>query len=334
MSARRTMLRSSLLLCFAATVGAAPQDVPGLFNTGTNTGGGLSPIDTTDPNYALTGPGAPAKIVVPNAAWVSAPAGSAWIAPTAGTVTDPPGEYRYVTSFDLAAFLPETVVLEGDLAADNSVAVSLNGADTGVRVEGFGATTAFAVSSGFVQGINALEFRVVNDPKVSPGNPTGLLVANLVARGEPAVSEVLVSASSLTVAEPDGTQAFAIRLNRAPAAPVRVALSASSSSRECSVAPTEVVLGADNWETGAEATVFANDDEVADGDSICRVKMASSVSSDPNFAGIQPADLVVTVEDDDDRGPASVPASTALGLGLLSLLLAALGGLRSGARRP
>ena len=87
------------------------------------------------------------------------------------------GIYRYRLSFDLSTFDLSTVELSGDVFADNSVDVYLNDA---LLVSGAGVAWpfAFSASSGFVSGINHLDFVVTNylSNNSLAENPTGLIV--------------------------------------------------------------------------------------------------------------------------------------------------------------
>ena len=113
--------------------------------------------------------------------------------------------------------------------------------------------------------------------------------------------------SSLSVAEPDGSETFAISLSSQPTATVTIALSPSSS--ECAVDPDSLILTAANWDTGASASVSALDDSLVDGDQDCTIVTAPAVSSDTSYNGEDPADLPVTVTDDDAAGFSLTPSS-------------------------
>jgi len=70
----------------------------------------------------------------------------------------------------------------GRLASDNLVQILLNGADTGMGASDFDHFTGFQITSGFVQGINTLDFVVTNiDCGPACVNPTGLRVEYSVA---------------------------------------------------------------------------------------------------------------------------------------------------------
>lgn len=159
---------------------ASAVTINGLYNTGVDDFGVALPLGTTDPHYTLTGPSSPAVVITPNTFWISAPEASAWIGPTNGSVTDPLGVYTYTLSFDLSSMDPSTAVISGNLAADNTSAIFLNGVDTGFsHPDQFFTLEPFVISSGFVSGVNQLEFSITNNPG-SGANPTGLLVTNLM----------------------------------------------------------------------------------------------------------------------------------------------------------
>jgi hypothetical protein len=85
------------------------------------------------------------------------------------------------TTFDLTGFIPSTAELVMSIWADNAVHdIKLNGVSTGLSLIHPAATAfnfaggkTFSVNSGFVSGINTLEFLLVNDP---PAGPTGLRI--------------------------------------------------------------------------------------------------------------------------------------------------------------
>jgi hypothetical protein len=191
-------MRSALLigLCLVLAVSASATSV---YNTGvSNSGIPLAP-GAIDPHYTLAsspnGSG-PAFVVIDgqfpfvpffpgDPAWLPNSSISGWIGPVADARTaigGPPGEYIFQTTFNLTANEVASAELTGRLASDNSVQIFLNGVNTGMGASGgitccFDHFTAFQITSGFVQGVNRLDFVVTNDDcGPSCVNPTGLRV--------------------------------------------------------------------------------------------------------------------------------------------------------------
>jgi len=117
---------------------------------------------------------------------------------------------------------------------------------------------------------------------------------------------ILVSPTSLTVSEPNGSDTFHIRLNSQPVYSVYVPLSAVG---ECSISRSYVWLTASNWSTGYDITVTAIDDLVADGTTTCMVELGPSRSDDGQYDGYEIDSVTVAVEDDDQVGVVVTPTS-------------------------
>ncbi len=176
------------LLWIGLCAGLRAEPIPGLFNTGVDSGGDVLVHGTEDPHWVLSAsadagfPGPQAFVVYDDAypipPWLANGPDSKWIAPKASqSPGNAPGEYRYRTQFDLGGFEPSTAVITGRWTSDNrGTDVLLNGVSTGVTSDGnFGRLgNAFTISSGFVDGTNALEF-VVNNAGTGV-NPTGIRI--------------------------------------------------------------------------------------------------------------------------------------------------------------
>ncbi|MHB8861487.1 MAG: hypothetical protein ACYC6N_03715 [Pirellulaceae bacterium] len=112
---------------------------------------------------------------------------SQWINRTrVGTDNLLAGWYHYQTTFDLTDFVLSTVRIDGSWATDNQSQIWLNGAYTDVSkgLRGFEQMADFSLTSGFISGMNTLEFRVYNDPGSPAGNnSTGLQVQIVSAAG-------------------------------------------------------------------------------------------------------------------------------------------------------
>jgi hypothetical protein len=79
----------------------------------------------------------------------------------------------FVTTFDLTGVDPDTAVITGAWGTDNQgLAIKLNGVNTGVTpllgviVDNFNHLHDFTISSGFVAGLNTLEFVIEDNGSV------------------------------------------------------------------------------------------------------------------------------------------------------------------------
>ncbi|MGJ5813879.1 hypothetical protein [Paludibaculum fermentans] len=114
---------------------------------------------------------------------------SRWVRPTVPTGSDQPlpvvdlaGDYLFETTFSLWGFDPDTAVIDGQWASDNTgTKIFINGTEvkggfgTGSPSNGFRKWTQFSILDGFVAGINKISFLVHNDVQAT-GNPAGLRV--------------------------------------------------------------------------------------------------------------------------------------------------------------
>jgi hypothetical protein len=169
----------------AITATSAHADAITLFNTGVDSQGQLLADSTLgDPHYSLADlPGGSSTLRVitsatgfPVGPWIGDNTSSRWIGPNNDTMLDgPAGAYTYRTTFDLTGFDATSAMIEGGWATDNS------GLDIRINGNSLGYTTAsnqfqlglaaFSINSGFVAGINTLDFIVYNSE-----GPTGLRV--------------------------------------------------------------------------------------------------------------------------------------------------------------
>jgi hypothetical protein len=127
------------------------------------------------------------------------------------------------------------------------------------------------------------------------GSPAGTTILDDDSAG------VSLTPTSLTISEPNTTGVFTITLTSQPTATVTIGLT-STDTTECTV-PASASLDSSNWATGAPVTVTAVDDVVSDGPQPCTVQTGLTSSADPVYNNtFDPADVVVTVNDDDVPG--------------------------------
>lgn len=186
----------ALAACVALAFGAAASASSiVIYNTGVDGNGVVLPNGTTpDPHYTLTSvpSGSTTDTLVrsgatgfPFPAWLADNGASRWIKPNneGGAIcdfcSDPEGDYVYRTTFDLTGSDPATAILTGRWVTDDlGSEVFINGNPTGIVSNGspqpYQQWTTFTIDSGFVAGINYLDFEVHNTAGF--GNPTGLRV--------------------------------------------------------------------------------------------------------------------------------------------------------------
>lgn len=173
----------------AATLRAFPDRVPRVFATGLDDDGNLLEDGIADSHFTLTananGPGPetePLALANIHSAWVRNTAQSRWIGPSANAQGEP-GTYTYQTTFSLAGFDINTVTLLGSLALDDGILeVRLNGNLIELpAAPRFDSYTDFEINTGFIDGVNTLEFDVRNGG--SSPNSTGFHLKTFAAFG-------------------------------------------------------------------------------------------------------------------------------------------------------
>jgi len=180
------MIRRSLLFALGlAAVLTASQaqagSITGLFSTGVDGSGALLPDGAADLHYVVTSPADPTVGPNPFAVsghfpippWAANTATAEWVEPKSSEPID--GAYNYTTHFTVVG--NTAVAITGKLSADDVVVdVLLNGVSLGITtpdgVPGFSTLHPFSIKSGFVLGVNTLEFLTMNTHFVE----TGLIV--------------------------------------------------------------------------------------------------------------------------------------------------------------
>jgi PEP-CTERM motif-containing protein len=172
---------AALLLAYAFIQGANAVAAPiTIFSTGVSVTNGV------DDHYTITA-GPVASPVVPGigsapaylstslgGGWVPDTPAVSWISPSADANQSFPAEYyTYQTTFTLAGLDASTAQLSGTLAADDSVAVFLNGKQVLRSLGTWTQIADFSINQSFVSGLNTLDLVIHN----SGGGPTGLDMA-------------------------------------------------------------------------------------------------------------------------------------------------------------
>jgi hypothetical protein len=104
--------------------------------------------------------------------------------------------------------------------------------------------------------------------------------------------------TGLVTSEGGGSDVFRITLTTQPTADVTIAIS-SSDATEGTVSTPSVTFTPANWNVTQTVTITGVNDAVIDGDIAFTIVLAAAVSSDPNYHGLNPADVSVANLDDD-----------------------------------
>ena len=140
-----------------------------LYNTGFGAMGTIAPHDA-DPNWQLiksadpSTPG-PSVYVTGQVGLGDASPLSTWIGPKTGNYTSASGVYTYRYNIDLTGYDPATVKLTGRWAADDiGNDIIVNGVSTKQTSTTIFTFADFSISSGFIQGMNTIDFVTRNVP--------------------------------------------------------------------------------------------------------------------------------------------------------------------------
>ena len=183
MAARLTLTAiAAAALAFLTTNGAQADPITTFYNTGVDSTRTVLVNGAAETHYALvsTPDGSNPGVRVATSAngfpippWLGDDSVSAWIGPNTDSALDgASGQYDYRTTFDLTGFVATTAALNGQWSADNAgIDILINGVSTGQTVASFDAFQNFSVASGFIDGINTIDFLVTNGD-----GPTGLRV--------------------------------------------------------------------------------------------------------------------------------------------------------------
>ena len=165
---------------------ASSAEITGLFNTGVDRSGSVLSQGSVDPNYSILETGTSPETIFlrpVHGNYVPNDSDSAWI--WQDSDGSPNGIHRtFRTTFDLSGFDPSTASISGSWTADNyGRDILINGISTGQITsrgnEAFKVLTDFSIDSGFVSGLNTLDF-VVDDA----GGVAGFRVDNISGTAE------------------------------------------------------------------------------------------------------------------------------------------------------
>jgi len=204
-----------VVVLFSVVLGVeiSQADAITLYNTGVDDSNAVLSDGAADLHYTITSsPGSYGTAYVANngvyplGIWILNTSVSKWITPAVNTNQSlAVGNYTYTTTFDLSGMDPTTANISGNWTTDNQgVDIFINGISTSNTIAfgtpgnySFQSLHAFAIATGFQNGINILDFVLTNE-----GGPTGLRVeltgtANPVGTSVPEPSTLLLLGSGL-----------------------------------------------------------------------------------------------------------------------------------------
>ncbi len=172
------------------------------YNTGVLNDRTVASGGSTDLHYTDTIPGNTVYVLnSPNGLWLAPDAASKWVGPDTGDGSSyNGGSYNldYQTTFNLTGYDPSSVALTGQWATDNyGTNILINGVPTGDTSSSYSSWSTFTISSGFVSGVNTLDFLWGN-----ASGPGGVRIEFTSATGNPSVSGAPEPASVLLLAGP------------------------------------------------------------------------------------------------------------------------------------
>jgi hypothetical protein len=144
-----------------------------------------------------------------------------------------------------------------------------------------------------------------SDPNYSGLNAADVSVTNLDNDGAGISIDPL---SGLVTTEAGGSDTFTVHLDTEPTDDVTIDLS-SSDTGEGTVDPTTLTFTPSDWDDPQTVTVTGVDDDLADGDVPYTIVTAPAASNDPAYDELNPADVSVTNEDDDQAAITVSPTS-------------------------
>ncbi len=149
------------------------------------------------------------------------------------------------------------------------------------------------------------DFRVVFDAEMNATNDRWFVddIEIIGSAGPPSPGITVVPTAGLITHENPNLPAatFSVVLNTQPTADVTIDLSSSDLS-EGTVSPASLIFIAADWDLPQQVIVTGVDDAIVDGNIPYTIVTAPAVSADPDYNGLDAADVSVTNLDDDGAG--------------------------------
>ena len=115
--------------------------------------------------------------------------------------------------------------------------------------------------------------------------------------------------AGLITSEEGAEEGFSVVLNSAPTGDVTISLS-SSDTTEGTISPSSVTFTTVNWASQQTITISGVDDADQDGNQLFSIVLDPATSSDPDYNGLDPIDVIVTNNDNETPGFSITPSSS------------------------
>jgi large repetitive protein len=135
------------------------------------------------------------------------------------------------------------------------------------------------------------------DPRFANVNPADVSGLNI----DDESANVVIDDEQLFATEGGDPASFTISLTTAPTADVTIPLG-SLTTEQATVAPASVTFTSTNWNAKQVVVVTAVNDPIADGSQTVTVDLAAATSTDVRYAGLDAANVAVSVVDNDSPG--------------------------------
>ena len=167
----KTLRNAFACLTLIAASGAQAAMITTVFGTGLTAAGTPQIAGGVDAHYVVLENGSQSAVVLTDSsAYFANNAQSQWIWQSGnGQPVEVTRTFR--TTFDLTGFDPTTAIINGNWGTDNEgLDIVINGVSTGINLLGtlysnFGQLNAFVINTGFVAGLNTLDF-IIRDTGV------------------------------------------------------------------------------------------------------------------------------------------------------------------------
>jgi hypothetical protein len=157
----------------------------------------------------------------------------------------------------------------------------------------------------------SIAYKIITDAAVSADtkyNGMNAVNVNITNTDDDTAGITVTPIIGLATSEAGGTASFTLALNSRPTANVTIGLSSSNAS-EGTVSPSSLTFTTANWNTSHTVTVTGVDDSVMDGNIAYKALTAAAASTDPNYNGMDAADVNIANTDNDTAGIAVAPTS-------------------------